>query len=228
MKSVSPVERRQCILGRIKEARALLPTAPAAPTVSRNGLDALPPAAITVDERIRAFAMRMEELGCSFVLCDSREQASDGMVSMFRRGGWKKVVAVRSAGIAELIPEGTEGVSWVSGEPTAAELAGMDAAVVEADAMECQFGAVLCGTRPGALKAVALAPQLLVAAPFSKLHPELSRAMTAIRAAHGGELPECLTWLTGACINQAIERRAVARGHGPQTLIVFLYSDLPA
>lgn len=219
MKHVSADDSRAVIFGRIKESLSRLPTPPAAPPVPRGGLDALPPVSDDPDGRVRSLAMRLEELGASFALCDESAQVADGLDAMFGRSGWARILALRSKNLEALLQGVKTPLTWVTAGTDAATLTAMDAAVVEADAVDAQFGAVFCGGTPGGLETVSLAPHLIVVVAESKLYGEYDRALrAALAAANGGGV----TSLTGSSVNQNIERRPVMRGHGPQSLTVIL------
>lgn len=221
MKHPSADDARAVIIGRIKESLSRLPMPPVAPPVVRGGLDALPPVADAADGRVRSLAMRLEELGASFVLCDEPRQVTDGLDAMFARSGWARILAFGSKGLDTLLQGLRTPVTRVAAGVGPESLSGMDAAIVEADAVDAQFGAVFCGGGAGGLETVSLAPHLIVVVTESKLHGEYDRALrAALLASPGG-----VTCLAGASMNQNIERRPVMRGHGPQSLTVLLYRE---
>ena len=213
---------RGLILARIREARLAAGEPPAAPLPSNGGRDALPEVPTDVRARIGAFAERMEELCVSFVLCDDRADVADGIGLLSKRAGWKSVAALQSPLLTELLKGYSGGVIWSGRDCDVARLASVDVAIVEADALEAQSGSILCGTEPGGLEIVSLPPSLIVVAVMSRLHRSLAEAMYTLAARNGGRLPAGFTVLTGGAFTQAVERRRVAKGFGPQSITVFL------
>ncbi len=222
MKNPSAADARALILGRVKEALGRLPTPPASPSFPRAGLDALAPVPAGVDASIRSLAMRLEELGASFVLCDEPAQVTDGLSGLCVRSSWRRVFAVRSPGLVSLLEAFKPAIVWVDAATPIPTLASMDVVIIEADAVDAQFGAVLCGAGPGGLPAVALAPHLVVVASEAKVYPEFAGALRSVLGRPGASSAG-VTCLTGASVNPQIERKPVARGHGPQGLTVLVY-----
>lgn len=222
MKNTASVDARALILGRVKESLTRLPTPPASPSIPRAGLDALPPASADADGAIRSLAMRLEELGASFVLCDEPAQVRDGLTGLFERSRWRRVVAVRSPGLETLLGALESRIVWVDAPASLPTRGDMDVVIVEADAVDAQFGAVFCGDGAGGLSAVALAPHLIAVAPESKLYGEFAGALAGVLA-RPGAASAGVTCLTGASVNRNIERKPIARGHGPQGLTVMIY-----
>lgn len=223
MKQPVADDPRRIILGRIKESLARLPTPPAAAAVPRGGLDALAPVPEGAEARERSLAMRLESLGVSFVLCDDRGQVAEGLETLFGRTGWKRVVALRTPALEALLGSFKSPVTWADAQ-AATDLVGMDAAVVEADAVDAQFGAVFCGQSDGGTAAIALAPHLIVIAPEAAVHAEFASALNELTG-RPAKTPAAFTILTGSSQNPHIERQTVSRGHGPQSLTLIVYRE---
>lgn len=216
---------RETILTRIREAHRRAPIAQTRPGPLNGGSEALPISHTGADERLAAFSARMEQLGVSCVLCDNRADVAEGLALFSKRSGWRSVSALQSPFLLELLKGYQGGVIWTGADCDPLRLASVDVAILEADALDSQFGAILCGSAPGGLELVSLAPALVVVAPFSRLYSSLGAAWDAMAGRNGGRLPAGFTQLAGAAANQAIERRRIARGHGPQSITVFLAPD---
>lgn len=215
-------DSRDTILSRIREARALAGSPLLPPSPPNGGRDALPPAQAEPRARLSAFAEHMEKLGISFVLCDTRDEARIAFPEFARRAGWKSLAAHKGLLASDLLAGHSAPILWSGADCRLDQLATADAAVIEADAADAQFGTLLCAGSPGGLELVALTPTLIVIVPLERLRDTLDAALESVAARHGGTIPATLTLLTGPCINHTVERRAIPRGHGPQSITVFL------
>ncbi len=218
--NLSETAGRDTIIARIREAsKAAGPQTPA-PMPPHGGRDGLPEDFPDRAARASAFARRMEELRASFVFCDTLDDVADGFAQMAQFSGWNTIASHPGTLLAGV--NGRMRGKIVLPGADKAKLGACDAGIVECLAMDAQTGAILVAGGPGVMEFTATSPTLVIVGTDDRIAASLDDAFAMAKYTGGGKLPPGLSIITGACINTSIERRPIARGHGPIKLVVYL------
>ncbi len=211
-----PADGREIIMARIREASKAAGLRAATPMPAYDGRNGLPEPHADRGGRISAFARRMEELRTSFVLCDTLQDAAEGMAALCERAKWRRLGVQSSPFVGDVLAGLPGGVERVTADKGKSALGACEAGIVECRAMDAQTGAVVVGAENGALEVSACAPTLVV---FGRAHRLAGSLDEAIRVAGS---PGGLTLFTGPSMTYGAERRPVASGHGPTSLVIYL------
>lgn len=104
-----------------------------------------------------------------------------------------------------------------------ADFENQQAAIVGAEFLVAQFGAVMTSSRlSSGRRQIAYAPELVVIASTSQLLHSIDEALDKLQQKYAGGLPSAINLISGPSRTADIEKTLILGAHGPKELYVFL------
>jgi L-lactate dehydrogenase complex protein LldG len=232
-KRQNPMNGREVILGRIREALKApapapghqnTPGAPPSTNGHHSAQEWLPAVGPDHADRVELFRKNSEALKTVFEVVGSTAAAAARIAEMARADAWK-TVGVHADDLVENCVSALEGVTFLKtdGGYGKSALAACDVGITSCECLVAQTGSVLVSSLANGGRALSvLPPHHIVIATADQLLPDLSAALTAASEKYHGRFPSSLSFITGPSRTGDIERILVLGAHGPKKLTVFL------
>lgn len=227
------MSEREKILSRIREALTVAAPLPgghvhdghhiqAAPRAAASGArEWLPPAGLTFDDQVNAFAANAAELKAEFHLLDSPDALAPLLQKLRDTEGWQRAAshrgkltdaACQALGLPVLRTDQPYNVN---------DLEVCDAGITECDALIAQTGSVLVTSRSAGGRALSvLPPHHVVLGRRDQLLPDLTAAFELLQRIYADNYPSFISFITGPSRTGDIERILVLGAHGPKKLTI--------